>query len=64
MPVAGYTHVKVFSATRYVERERLGEHLTEWLAANPQLEVVDTQVLQSSDAAYHCSSIVIFLRDR
>jgi len=64
MAITGYTSVKVFSATRHVEREKLGEHVTEWLGANPRLEVVDTQVLQSSDTAYHCHTIILFLKEK
>ena len=41
------------------ERERLGERVSDWLAANPQLEVLQTIVSQSSDSAYHCLSLVL-----
>jgi hypothetical protein len=58
-PIAG---VKVFTATRAREREELGEAVTRWLAAHPDVEPVRTDVLQSSDAAYHCLSIVVFYR--
>lgn len=64
MPLIGYTTVKTFSATRYVERERLGERFTEWLEQHQQLEVVDVRVLQSSDPAYHCISILVFLKEQ
>ena len=42
--------IKVFSATMARERERLGERISEWLAANPQLEVLDTIISHSSDS--------------
>ena len=53
--------IRVFSATLARERERLGEWVTDWLAAEgDRIEIVDHQVLQSSDAEYHCLTIVIF----
>jgi len=58
--MATYNAAKVFSATKAKEREELGEVLTRWLSANPDIEVVDTQVRQSSDNEYHCLSIIIF----
>jgi len=59
-----FTGVKVFSATKAKEREELGETITRWLRANPDLEVVDRVVLQSSDDEFHCLSIVLFHRPR
>jgi hypothetical protein len=55
-----FNGVKVFAATMAHEREHLGERITEWLAANPDLRVVDRIVNQSSDDAFHCLSMVIF----
>jgi hypothetical protein len=52
---------KVFSATKSVDRQNLGEVVTDWIhKTNPTVE--DKQVLQSSDSEYHCLSIVIFYR--
>jgi len=62
--INGWTAVKVFSATKAKDREQLGETITAWLAAHASLEVVDTEVVQSSDEAYHCTTIVTFLRPR
>jgi hypothetical protein len=59
-----FTGVKVFSATKAKEREELGETVTRWLRANPDLEVVDRVVSQSSDDEFHCLSIVFFYRSR
>jgi len=59
-----FTAVKVFSATKAREREELGETITRWLRANPDLEVVDKVVSQSSDDEFHCLSIVLFYRQR
>jgi hypothetical protein len=52
--------VKVFSATKMKEREAIGEQVTAWIAANPTARILRAQVLQSSDAEFHCFSIVLF----
>jgi len=57
-----FTGVKVFSATKAKEREELGETITRWLRANPDLEIVDKVVSQSSDNEFHCLSFVFFYR--
>jgi hypothetical protein len=58
------TGVKVFSATKAKEREELGDTVTRWLRANPDLEIVDRVVSQSSDDEFHCLSIVLFYRQK
>ena len=55
-----FTAVKVFSATMAAERDQLGEKITNWLAANPGVRVVDKIVTQSSDEAFHCLAITLF----
>lgn len=55
-----FNGVKVFSATMVAERERLGEKITEWLKAHPQIDVRDMVVTQSSDEAFHCLAITVF----
>ena len=35
-----FTGVKVFSASMFTQRQQLGETVTEWLAANPELSIV------------------------
>lgn len=55
-----FSGVKVFSATRARDREELGANVTRWLKANSDLQVVDQVVVQSSDAEFHCLSMVIF----
>jgi hypothetical protein len=59
-----FTGVKVFSATKAKEREELGETVTRWLRANPDLEMVDRVVAQSSDNEFHCLTIVFFYRQK
>jgi len=59
-----FNGVKVFSATMFAARERLGETVTQWLAEHPDLDVVDLVVTQSSDAAFHCVAISVFYFER
>jgi len=56
--------VKVFSATMQPGREAMGEQMTSWLASNPSVSVVDVSVTQSSDAGFHCLTIVLFFVER
>lgn len=53
--------VKVFTATKAQDRETLGERATEWIAAN-KVEVVQCEVRQSSDSAFHCLSIILLCK--
>lgn len=53
--------VKVFSATKFRDRDELGQVVEDWLSRN-DVEVVDKQVRQSSDNAFHCLTIVLFYR--
>lgn len=59
-----FTGCKVFSATRSGDRETLGERFTAWLTAHPEIEVVETRVLQSSDNAFHCFTLVTFTKEK
>lgn len=54
--------VKVFSATKAKEREFLGEAVTDWIRANPDVQVFDKIVTQSSDNEFHCLAITLFYR--
>ncbi len=49
---------KVFSATIWRKRQALGEVVTEWIRSSGA-RVVDKWIVQSSDASFHCISIVI-----
>ena len=60
MPDAQYSLVKVFSVTKARQREEIGESVTAWIAANPALRVVNTVVALTSDAKFHCFSIILF----
>ncbi|MBN1947234.1 MAG: hypothetical protein JW797_16300 [Bradymonadales bacterium] len=55
--------VKVFTATKYREREDLADDINAWLQANPDLEILDKVVTQSSDQAFHCLSVTLFYHD-
>ncbi len=59
-----FTGVKVFSATKAREREEIGELITNWIRDNPQVEIVDKTVLQSSDNEFHCLTLTFFFRPR
>ncbi len=64
MPTGPFDGVKVFSATKANDRVVLGDKVTEWMAAHPENEVIDTVVRQSSDNAFHCLTFTIFWRNR
>ncbi len=51
--------LKLFSATKARERENLGETVTAWISANPQNDILDIIIRQSSDNEFHCVSITI-----
>ena len=57
-----FTGVKVFSATKAKEREELGDIVTRWIKTNPDFEIVDKEISQSSDNEFHCLSVVLFYR--
>ncbi len=59
-----FTGCKVFSTTLARDREVMGDTVTRWLTENPGLEVVDKQVLLSSDRQFHCLTLVLFYRQR
>lgn len=62
MGVISFTGVKVFSTTLARDRENMGENITKWLKENPNNEVVDKVVTQSSDKEFHCLTITLFYR--
>jgi hypothetical protein len=58
-----FDRVAVFSATMARDRALLGEKVTRWLRTEgSSLEVVGKAVRQSSDLAFHCLSITLFMR--
>ena len=59
-PELKFNSVKVFSATMFEQRDRLGETVSNWIAANANIKLTDITVTQSSDAAFHCIAITVF----
>ncbi len=55
-----FNGVKVFSATLFADRDRLGEKVTAWIAEHPAAKVVEIDVTQSSDASFHCIALTLF----
>lgn len=64
MGLISFTGVKVFSTTLARDRENMGENITKWLKENPNVEVVDRVVTQSSDKEFHCLTITLFYKFR
>ncbi len=64
MGVISFTGVKVFSTTLARDRENMGENITKWLKENPNVDVVDKIVTQSSDKEFHCLTITLFYRQK
>ena len=62
--MASFTGLKVFSTTLMRDREAMGERISQWLKDNPDLEIVERVVRQSSDKEFHCLTIALFYRER
>lgn len=62
-PDLTFNGVKVFSATLFADRARLGDPITEWITASPQITVTEIAVTQSSDDEYHCLVITVFFQE-
>lgn len=65
LPSEGVSHMsisgcKVFSATKARDRADLDDRVNDWLADNSNLTVVDTVITLSSDAEFHCLTIILF----
>lgn len=59
-----FNGVKVFCATKFADRESLGDIATRWLAEHREFDIVDIVVTQSSDSAFHCLTISVFYFER
>ncbi len=62
MGLADFTGIKVFSTTLARDREQMGEQITKWIRENPNVEIVDKEVTQSSDKEFHCLTITLFYK--
>lgn len=63
-PDPRFNGLKVFSATMFEQRARLGEDVTTWIDAHPHLAITEIAVTQSSDANFHCIAITVFYWER
>ena len=61
--VSKFNGVKVFSATKAVDRAKLGDVITDWIRSHPQCEIVDKIVTQSSDSEFHCLAITLLYNE-
>jgi hypothetical protein len=59
-PMKSFNGVRTFSATMARDREQLGDKVTDWIRHNPEKEIVDAVVTQSSDEEFHCLAITLF----
>ena len=59
-----FSGLKVFSTTLARDREVMGDTITKWLRENPNLEIVDKVVTQSSDKEFHCLTVTLFYREK
>lgn len=55
--------LKVFSATKAIDRDRLGEAVTDWMRAHPDYVLEDVVITQSSDSEFHCLAITVLYFD-
>ena len=61
-PDVPFDSVKVFAATKFTDRAVLGEVVTDWIGNHPEHQVTEIVVRQSSDAEFHCLTLVVFYR--
>jgi folate-dependent tRNA-U54 methylase TrmFO/GidA len=64
MAMQSFTGIKVFSTTLARDRETMGENITRWIKENPNAEIVDKVVTQSSDKEFHCLTITLFYKHK
>lgn len=64
MGVTPFTGIKVFSTTLARDREQMGETISKWIRDNPNVDIVDKEVTQSSDKEFHCLTISFFFRPK
>ncbi len=62
--MASFTGLKIFSTTLMRDREAMGERISQWIKDNPDLEIVERVVRQSSDKEFHCLTIALFYKER
>lgn len=57
-----YDGMKVFSVTKARDRNELGDTITTWIRDHKEYVITETCVLQSSDAEFHCLSVLVFYK--
>ena len=63
-PRGAFNGIKVFSATKFADRDLLGDRVTHWLREHAEFKIVEMVVTQSSDAEFHCVAISVFYLER
>ena len=53
------TAIKVFSATKFAERDNLGGVVSDWINSRQKLKVTEIRTLLSSDEAFRCLVIIV-----
>lgn len=64
MAMVQFTGVKIFSTTLARDREVMGETITRWIKENPNAEIVDKEITQSSDKEFHCLTVTLFYKHK
>ncbi len=64
MAMVQFTGVKIFSTTLARDREVMGETITRWIKENPNAEIVDKEITQSSDKEFHCVTVTLFYKHK
>jgi len=54
----------MFSVSKHVDREKMGDDVTAWRKRNPTFVITDVRLTQSSDNEYHCVTIAIFYKNK
>lgn len=56
--------LKMFSASKHADREKMGAEVTTWRQQNPNVAITEVRMLQSSDNEFHCVTIAIFYKNK
>ncbi len=56
--------MEIFSASKHMDREKLGKNVTEWRARNPTFVITDVRFTQSSDNEFHCVTVAVFYKTK
>lgn len=57
--------MEIFTGTKHTDREALGRKVTDWRQRNgSKIEVTEIRTVQSSDNEFHCTTILIFYKNK